>query len=54
MWQCWVIVYIGLWFVASGVLFGGGLKLSNTVFGGIIVILAFWVGMVLRRVRSKE
>lgn len=54
MWQCWAIFYIGLWILVSGYLFGGAMRLSNILFGGIIALLAFWAGMVSRRVRSKE
>jgi len=48
MWQCWVMFYIGLWILASGIMYGGSIKFSNIVFGGLIVILSLWAGIKAR------
>ncbi|MDO9575569.1 MAG: hypothetical protein Q7J55_03485 [bacterium] len=48
MWQCWVIFYIGLWILASGIMYGGSMRYSNIVFGGLIALFSFWVGMKAR------
>jgi len=40
--------YTGIWILASGILFRGGIGPSNIVFGGLIAVLSFWTGMKAR------
>jgi hypothetical protein len=40
--------YIGIWILASGILFGGSMKVSNIVFGGLVAVFSFWAGMKAR------
>lgn len=53
MWQCWVNFYIGLWILGSAFVIGGRAMLSNLVFGALVAILSFWMGMALRGKAKK-
>lgn len=49
MWQIWIVFYIGVWFMLSAFVIGGGAKLNNLVFGFFIAVLSLWSAMIARR-----
>ena len=51
MWQLWVVFYIGLWFMLSAFVIGGGAKLNNLAFGFFVAFLSFWSAMIARKLR---
>jgi hypothetical protein len=51
MWQLWIVFYIGLWFMLSAFVIGGGAKMNNLAFGFFVTFLSFWSAMIARRLR---
>lgn len=53
MWQIWIVFYIGLWFMLSAFVIGGGARMNNLVFGFFVAVLSFWSAMVARRLSRR-